>query len=433
MSLLRGAQRDLIVALPEHVKRWKITMVTLNAPELLVNRCKELEIELITPLLPWKEPSGGLKEMTAASGRSARKAWKRLLPSLKKPLEQADAAYIMVGAGGLEVIELIPKSLPLYVYIHERNKGIYDDVSHRNMDGSFKRPMLITNLALSYLRRWDKKWHRFLWNRPKTIVSANTPTSARKLAAAHKWPALNSWVAGETGFRDDAKRPAGVGVLWPAIDPQAWPVEPTSEEQHAWTKFELKPTKSYLITIGRACFMKGGFEALTVAQASSMPLVHVGGGETEAMKKKATELSVELIVMPRINELELVALVRHAHALIAVARTEGFGLTPMEAVMVNTPALVVDEAGFTHTITDEWNGRRLPWPTDEDSIQQWVEAIEQAGLETNREQWSKAGRERILERFSSNHQAEGLARGLATLDVQVELTDLEMLPGLDPA
>ena len=113
MSLLGGAQRDLIVALPEHAKRWDITMVTLNAPELLVNRCKELEIELITPLLPWKEPSGGLKEMTAASGRSARKAWKRLLPSLKKPLEQADAAYIMVGAGGLEVIELIPHSLPL--------------------------------------------------------------------------------------------------------------------------------------------------------------------------------------------------------------------------------------------------------------------------------------------------------------------------------
>ena len=62
-----------------------------------------------------------------------------------------------------------------------------------------------------------------------------------------------------------------------------------------------------------------------------------------------------------------------------------------------------------------------------------VPKVEQAGEETIREQCSKAGRERILERFSSNHQAEGLARGLATLGVQVELTDLEMLPGLDPA
>jgi glycosyltransferase involved in cell wall biosynthesis len=151
------------------------------------------------------------------------------------------------------------------------------------------------------------------------------------------------------------------------------------------------------------------------------------------MKKKATEMGVELIIMPRIDELEIVSLVRNAHALIAIARTEGFGLTPMEAIMVNTPALVVDDAGFRHTITDELNGRRLPWPNNPDSIQKWVEAIEQSGQESNREQWSKAGRQRILERFSSNHQAEGLARGLATLDVQVELTDLEILPGLDPA
>jgi glycosyltransferase involved in cell wall biosynthesis len=293
--------------------------------------------------------------------------------------------------------------------------------------------MWMNNLALSYLRRWDKKWHRMLWNRPNTIISANTPTSARKLAAAHNWSTLKSWIAGRPEFRDGEKRPAGVGVLWPAIDPHAWPLEPTTDELEAWGHFERKSITPYLLTIGSACFMKGSFEALTVAQASSMTLVHVGGGETEDMKKKATEMGVELIIMPRIDEFEIVSLVRNAHALIAIARTEGFGLTPMEAVMVNTPALVVDDAGFTHTITDGLNGRRLPWPNNPDSIQKWVEAIEQSGEESNREQWSKAGRQRIFERFSSNHQAEGLARGLATLDVQVELTDLEILPGLDPA
>jgi glycosyltransferase involved in cell wall biosynthesis len=433
MGLLGGGQRDLIVALPEHAKRWDITMVTLNAPDLLVDKCRELDIELITPPQPWQEPRGGLKEITAASGRSARKAWKRLLPSLKEPLQQADAAFVIISVGGLEVLELIPRSLPLYAFILERNKGIYDDVSHRNMDGSFKRPMWMNNLALSYLRRWDKKWHRMLWNRPNTIISANTPTSARKLASAHNWPTLKSWIAGRPEFRDGEKRPAGVGVLWPAIDPHAWPLEPTTDELEAWGHFERKPATPYLLTIGSACFMKGSFEALTVAQASSMTLVHVGGGETEDMKKKATEMGVELIIMPRIDEFEIVSLVRNAHALIAIARTEGFGLTPMEAVMVNTPALVVDDAGFTHTITDGLNGRRLPWPNNPDSIQKWVEAIEQSGEESNREQWSKAGRQRIFERFSSNHQAEGLARGLATLDVQVELTDLEILPGLDPA
>ena len=38
MGLLGGAQRDLIVALPEHAKRWSITVATLNAPQLLLDR-----------------------------------------------------------------------------------------------------------------------------------------------------------------------------------------------------------------------------------------------------------------------------------------------------------------------------------------------------------------------------------------------------------
>ena len=60
-------------------------------------------------------------------------------------------------------------------------------------------------------------------------------------------------------------------------------------------------------------------------------------------------------------------------------------------------------------------------------------AVEQAGEEKNRMAWSEAGRERILQRFTANHQAEGLARSLAAMGVKVETTELEMLPGLDPA
>lgn len=151
------------------------------------------------------------------------------------------------------------------------------------------------------------------------------------------------------------------------------------------------------------------------------------------MRLQAQTLGAELIVMPRIDETEIVALMRNAHALIATARTEGFGLTPMEAAMVGTPALVVNDCGFTHTVTDGFNGRRLPWPNSDDGIKQWVEAVEQAGDETNRKAWSKAGRERILERFSAAHQAEALARSFSAMGVDVETTDLKILPGLDPA
>ena len=76
---------------------------------------------------------------------------------------------------------------------------------------------------------------------------------------------------------------------------------------------------------------------------------------------------------------------------------------------------------------------KTPWPDTKEGLEQWVEAIQQAGDEANRTAWSKAGRERILNRFTANHQAEGLARGLAAMGVDVETTELEMLPGLDPA
>ena len=433
MGLLGGAQRDLIVALPEHAKRWSITVATLNAPQLLIERCEQLGIDVLAPDVPWQHPTGPFAEITAKAGRSALKGWRRMRTRLQPALDAADACCIVLGTGGLEVLEIIPENMPLYVYIHERNKGIYDDVLQRDMDGKLRNSLFVKNLALSYLRLWDQRWHKRLWKRPKSAVSANTPTSSRLLASSHGWPTSEDWIAGEVKFRDEFLRPAEVGVLWPAIDPSFWPSDETENERKVWERFAHKPSGPYLLTIGRACYMKGSKEAVQVAAAASLPLVHVGGGETEEMQRQAEKFGAELLIMPRIDEVEIAALMRNAHALIATARTEGFGLTPMEAAMVGTPALVVDDCGFTHTITDGLNGRRLPWPSTEEGLREWTEAIQQAGESTNRTAWSKAGRERILSRFSANHQAEGLARSLAAMGVKVEISDLEILPGLDPA
>ena len=71
MGLLGGAQRDLIVALPEHAKRWSITLATLNAPRLLLDRCEQLGIEVVKPDVPWQLPTGPIAEMTARAGRAS--------------------------------------------------------------------------------------------------------------------------------------------------------------------------------------------------------------------------------------------------------------------------------------------------------------------------------------------------------------------------
>ena len=88
----------------------------------------------------------------------------------------------------MEVLDVVPDNCPLYVYIHERDKGIYDDVLQRNMDGKLRYPLIVKNLALTYLRRWDQRWHKRLWKRPQSAVSANTPTK-------FKTACLITWLA----------------------------------------------------------------------------------------------------------------------------------------------------------------------------------------------------------------------------------------------
>lgn len=438
MAPLGGAERDLLVALPAHLRRWSVSLATLNAPQLVHDRCRDLGVDLVTPESPWDQPVGGLDEVTAAAGRSARRAWRSLRTSamgttLDVAIERADAALIVIGPGTLEILEHLPPDLPLHAFLVEMHRGVHDDVLHRRFDGTPKRPMWFTKVALSYLRRWDRWWHRRLWNRPMTAISSNTPTSIRRLAAAHRWPVLEHWIAGEHGPRDASLRPSGVGVLWHAVDPSQWPEFATDEERLAWDEFKQRPEGAYLLTIGRACYMKGSLEALRIARASGLQLVHVGGGETDALKQHADGMGVALNVMPRITDLEIAGLMRHARAVLAIARGEGFGLTPLEAMMVGTPALAVDEAGFTHTITDGWNGRRLPWPVDDEDMSRWVEAIVACEDPELRTRWAKAGRSRIEERWTPEHHAEAVARSLAAMGASVSTTDAPFLPGLDPA
>ena len=187
MAPLGGAERDLLVALPAHLRRWSVSLATLNAPKLVHDRCRDLGVDLVTPESPWDQPVGGLDEVTAAAGRSARRAWRSLRTSamgttLDVAIERADAALIVIGPGTLEILEHLPLDLPLHAFLVEMHRGVHDDVLHRRFDGTPKRPMWFTKIALSYLRRWDRSWHRRLWNRPMTAISSNTPTSIRRLA-----------------------------------------------------------------------------------------------------------------------------------------------------------------------------------------------------------------------------------------------------------
>jgi glycosyltransferase involved in cell wall biosynthesis len=121
---------------------------------------------------------------------------------------------------------------------------------------------------------------------------------------------------------------------------------------------------------------------------------HVGGGATEdlaLMKAHATSKGVELIIEPRLSQEDLVNLVKRSRAVVSLARGEPFGLTPIEAQAAGTPALMVDEGGYCHTVMDQVSGRLLP----RNDWSAWHAALEQAAIPKNRKSWSEAGRENI--------------------------------------
>ena len=85
------------------------------------------------------------------------------------------------------------------------------------------------------------------------------------------------------------------------------------------------------------------------------------------------------------------SLVKRSRAVVSLARGEPFGLTPIEAQAAGTPALMVDEGGYRHTIVDGVSGRLLPrgdWAA-------WHAALEDAKNAETRRAWSEAGRQNI--------------------------------------
>ena len=439
MSPLGGAQREILTAIPKHKEKWDITFVTLNAPKEVQDFLNENNSPFITPKKPWINPKGSFNEIIAKTGKLQLKEWKKLIEdvennNLKKTINSVNGILIS-ASGSLEVLSIIPDYIPLHAYLIEMHRGLHDDVLHRKINGKPIRPLWLTKMMLSYHKKWDRRWHKILWNRPNTSISSNTPTSARRLAKAHGWNVIeNKSIAGNYPSRDKENRPGGVGVLWPTVNTNVWTKEPSSSELETWDNFELKPKGEYLVTVGRASYMKASLDAIRIANNSDLPLIHIGGGSTNELKKEAKKLSAELIVMPRISNEEITALIRNATALIGIAHGEGFGLTPMEAILVGTPALVVDDAGFTHTITDNENGKRLPWPHNLENLDDWKDAIIQSKNKENRIKWSENGRKRIEDRWTPEFQSEALARAMKDLGVDVKIdANITILPGLDPA
>ena len=277
-----------------------------------------------------------------------------------------DYVHLTSGDGSLSMLEIIPDGISLHFHLLEPHRGLHEDVLHRMIDGSPRRNLSLTRAALSMARRKDLSKIRMLSSRDRTAISGNSKFTSSRIGEVYGIPS---------------------GVLPPSLDPEEFPPESLSSEVSPLVGIE----GPYVVTIGRASWVKGTWETISMLEHSGLSLALVGGGEKESIDsliEHAKSSKVGIWVAPRLESSELCSLIRGAVAVVSMAHSEPFGLSPIEAQSLGTPALFVDEGGFRETITDGVSGRLLP----RNDYSAWHAALEEAKDKHNRSSWSENGR-----------------------------------------
>ena len=160
------------------------------------------------------------------------------------------------------------------------------------------------------------------------------------------------------------------------------------------------------MTVGTANWAKGTMEVIDMLNGTNISLAHVGGGtkmQLEKINQHAKNKSVDIWIAPKLSSEELSQLIEDSLAVVSMAHKEPFGLTPIEAFSIGTPAIFVDEGGFRDTIIDGICGRLL----GRNDYSEWHNALQQCRNNEIREEWSRAGKKRIIElELSPKQQAE---------------------------
>ena len=367
-SAMGGAERDIIRNLPALSKKFEVSVATLDSALQLDSICEEYGIKLMKPDIYWKPPRDAVSRILNKEFSSSLQSWKSVV-GLVESFVDLEYVHLISGDGSLSILEIIPDGISLHLHLLEPHRGLHEDVLHRMIDGSPRRNLSLTRVALSMARRKDLSKIRMLSSRDRTAISGNSKFTSSRIGDVYGIPS---------------------GVLPPSLDPEEFPSESPSSEASPLVGIE----GPYVVTIGRASWVKGAWETISMLTDSGLSLALVGGGEEEsidALIEHAKSSKVGIWVAPRLESTELCSLIRGAVAVVSMAHSEPFGLTPIEAQSLGTPALFVDEGGFRETITDGVSGRLLP----RDDYSAWHTALEEAKDTNNRSLWSENGRASI--------------------------------------
>jgi len=365
-----GAERDLLRNLPAIAESFDVSVATLASASELGSACEGLGLELMYPEERWSPPQGVLSSVLDSGMDSASKAWLSI-GGLIDSLNGFDCVHLTSGDGSLALLEHIPEMVPVHLHLLEPHRGLHEDVLHRGLDGTPKRSLGLTRAILSRSRRRDISAIRGLSLRSNSSISGNSSYTAGRISEVY-------------GVRS--------GVLLPSVVSDEFPENAGEREPESVGELEGE----YVVSVGRASWVKGAWETISMLSGSGVALAHVGGGDEGDLRKlegHAKSMGVGLWCAPRLSSPELASLYRGALAVVSMAHGEPFGLTPIEAQSVGTPALFVDEGGFRETIVDGVSGRLLP----RGDFDEWHRALSEARDPENRSSWSENGRVAISE------------------------------------
>jgi len=362
-SAMGGAERDLIRNIPFLSEKFVVKVATLDPVDELESICREMDFELMTPDNSWIISDDPLSIILDKD--SSLKAWKEI-EGLDSVIEKSDFIHIVSGDGSMSIIDLIPSSIPVHLHLLEPHRGLHEDVLHMKVNGRPKRNIGLTKTLLSRARKRDILRIKSFNSREKSSISGNSKYTVSRIKEIYNIDA---------------------GLLWPSID-----LEDFSENDED-SDF-IKLNSPYVVNIGKASWVKGTWETISILEETNLSLAHIGGGDKEdirLLEEHAESCKVKVWFAPRLTQNELAIVLRNARASISLAHGEPFGLTPIEAFAVGTPAIYVNEGGFKDTIVDKENGRLVAREQRED----WHSALKDAENNENRIRWSEAGKEKI--------------------------------------
>ena len=403
---LGGAERELLQLIRATSQRWEVSLASLDFTEDAKALLDDASVRLLLPDNAIQWPNGAVAEILAKASTSAVKMWRKM----EIPWNEFDAVHISVCRGSLELLPLIPAHLPVHYHCLEPPRWLYEDVLHRHIDGTPKRPLWLTKMLFTRQRKRDKSYVKKLIQRPKSSISGNSMWIQKRLKTVYGLACDTSKQNGQPPQRDANGCPLEATHVMHVIDWSLWPEQPTKEERNALKEIDGIP-EHYVVTVGRISHVKGTWETLQSLVNTQLALIQVGGGDEadkDALLAEGKRIGVEVLCMPRLSQTQLCALIRGARAMVSHAHHEPFGLTPIEAMAIGVPALMVDEGGFSCTMAPVESGLLLA----RNDLGAWKVAYLDAKDPVLRKAWAKAGRPYVEENFTPETQIAALEQML---------------------